>query len=393
MKFQSPPPQDDDEEEFDAFVQTQDPVHVEAATWIVRQQTELSAEDAQKLNTWLASDTRHRLAYEAMANTLGRLQALPQSSSQISPHSNRAKIHGCNDAVPLAVTHKKDSLEVSVGSLPYPFHQKPQRSKQWRPIMTAVAIICLAGISWQGWLLLESQPVFEKIYVTERGQLLRTSLPDGSNIILDTATRAEVKLYRNRREMLLTEGQVLLEVESNPSQPFSVSAGHVRIDVVGTRFSVRHTQSGLAPGHTQVAVEKGRVQASSLLTKTLSASSTRSQTPPLVLDAGESVDADTEGNFFLMTKEVTASYPAPWSEGRLNFNDTPLGEALAEFERYGNTKVSVPEPAVALLKVGGSFELHRLDAFLDALPKQLPVRLQRNPNGLTEVVRLPAKGR
>ena len=38
----------------------------------------------------------------------------------------------------------------------------------------------------------------------------------------------------------------------------------------------------------------------------------------------------------------------------------PLAQALAEFERYGDTGLVVRDPAIAALKVHGSFELQQV---------------------------------
>ena len=53
----------------------------------------------------------------------------------------------------------------------------------------------------------------------------------------------------------------------------------------------------------------------------------------------------------------------------------PLSQALAEFERYGPTRLAVRDPAVAAMRLSGTFDPRHLDNFRKALPKVLPVRL------------------
>jgi transmembrane sensor len=74
-----------------------------------------------------------------------------------------------------------------------------------------------------------------------------------------------------------------------------------------------------------------------------------------------------------------------WRAGRVVLNDTPLGDAVAEFERYFDTGLVVPDPAVAALRLNGSFDLRQAGAFKRALPEVLPVRLQTRADGKTEV--------
>lgn len=249
---------------------------------------------------------------------------------------------------------------------------------------TAMAAVALVGGGWMGWDHWRSQPTFAKNYATERGQRLDIQLPDGSTLQLDAATQAEVRLYRERREVRLAEGQALFVVHANPQQPFDVLAGAVRVTVVGTRFSVRHTRAGLDAGKTVVAVESGRVRVSRM------GSSGRVEADyaagRVELTTGQGVTADETGRLQAVISVAPGSV-AGWRNGRISFNDTPLAEALAELERYGDTGLVVRNPAVGALRLGGSFDVRQAGTFAQALPSLLPVRLERR-NGVVEIIGL-----
>jgi len=135
---------------------------------------------------------------------------------------------------------------------------------------------------------------------------------------------------------------------------------------------VRHTHSGLGvDGGTGVVVEEGRVRVAG------------AQTAVVELGAGQSLGADAAG--VLGPVNTAAVAPAAWREGRISFDGVPLAQALAEFERYGDTGLVVRDPAVAALKVHGSFELQQVGAFARALPQVLPVRLRRI-DGRSEII-------
>ncbi|MEG1329188.1 MAG: hypothetical protein RSD99_30070, partial [Janthinobacterium sp.] len=80
---------------------------------------------------------------------------------------------------------------------------------------------------------------------------------------------------------------------------------------------------------------------------------------------------------------------APWRNGRITFDNVPLGAALAEFERYGDTGFIVRDPAVARLRIGGSFSLAQLDRFAAALPQLLPVHVVHD--GAASEIRMAAR--
>lgn len=206
------------------------------------------------------------------------------------------------------------------------------------------------------------------------------NLPDakdaGSRLQLDTATRLEARLYRDRREVRLHDGQAMFTVQPDSDRPFHVWAGALRITVVGTRFSVRQTASGLDAGQTVISVEEGRVR--------LARAGADAALSTVELTAGQMVVADEAGRISPVTR-VRAAVIAPWRDGRLSFDQTPLGQAIAEFERYGPTGLVVRDPAVAAWPVGGSYSVHQWQRFAATLPHVLPVRLEQRGDH-TEIV-------
>lgn len=262
----------------------------------------------------------------------------------------------------------------------------------WPHAAAAVTAFAMVVGGWLGWSSWQRQPVFEYTYTTQRGQQLQVRLPDaqplasgseGSALQLDTATQVQVRLYRDRREVHLSNGQAMFAVHSDPARPFHVYVGGVQVTVVGTRFAVRHTDAGLSAGQTEVAVEEGRVrvqpdgrelerQAADLLP------------PSLELVAGQVVQADAHGRLGSVSTRAVGSIAA-WRSGRVSFDQTPLSEAIAEWERYGATGLVVRDPAVAALRVGGSYSVGQWQRFAETLPQVLPVRLVRRGD-VTEVV-------
>jgi transmembrane sensor len=365
----------EDARDFDAFAQDQDPLDIEAATWALRRRNGLDAAGEAELADWLDADPRHGAALEDMEQTFDELRHLPDENVA----SLKAGLGGrAAGAPPQALTPAGP-----------PLPRSPVRNGWWawlqgggwlpQAMAAALACVLVAG-AWLGWQQWQLQPGFVQAYATERGQRLSVSLPDaatqGTTLQLDTASRVEVRLFRDRREVHLQEGQVMFVVHPDAQRPFHVWAGGVRVTVVGTRFSVRYSQSGRDAGQTVVEVEEGRVRVAPATADARLAS--------VELHAGQRVVADGSGQLSTPAA-LPPSAVAPWREGRVSFSQTPLADAIAEFERYGHTGLVVRDPAVAALPVGGSYSLRQFQQFARALPQLLPVRLQ--PHGaLTEVV-------
>ncbi len=370
----SAPAVDADAHAFERFAQGHDPLDVEAATWAVRRRHGLSTAEQTELQAWLDADPRHAAALEDMAATMGQVR-------QLSADDVAALKQGLQADVP-----------TRSAAVPNVRRRAPARPR-WRlrlgpliaPTAAAVLVVALVGAGWTGWESWRSLPTFEQAFATERGQQIVATLPDdparGSTVQLDTATRLDARLFRSRREVRLQEGQALFSVHADKDRPFHVWAGRLHITVVGTRFSVRHTRSGLDAGQTVVSVEEGHVRVTRAGRDEADAPTSDA---PVDLVAGQMVTGDDTGGIGPVTRVPPAAV-APWRAGRISFDHTPLDQALAEFERYRSTGLVIKDPAVARLLVGGSYRVQQFGSFVEALPLMLPVRLV--PQGeVTEIV-------
>ena len=372
-----------DTREFEAFAHAQDPLDIEAATWVTRRRNGLDAQGEAELADWLAADPRHVEAFEDMDATFGDVRQLPDADvtalKSSLPERERSAATTSPRASDSPVQSRQPRAHTNLGRLAWLLGWLPLIPQA---IAATIAFVAVGG-AWMGWEHWWQQPTFAQAYATERGQQLAVTLPDdattGSSLHLDTATRLEARLYRDRREIHLREGQALFTVKSDAERPFHVRAGALCITVIGTRFSVRHSTTGLDAGHTVINVEEGRVRVARV--------SADGQTLPAThtdLIAGDRVSANAQGQLGPVAGASTAAIAA-WRDGRISFEQTPLADAIAEFERYGRTGLVVRDPAVATLPVGGSYSLRQFHRFAETLPQVLPVRLVRRGE-ITEVV-------
>lgn len=361
-----------DELELAGYQPSGDAVDQQAAAWFIAQQEGLSPRRETLLAHWLASSPTHQRAFDRYVATSRELDALPAPELD----ALRQKLKN---------THSRPRVSV----------KSPERREwllgagRWIPqaAVAAGVIGLVGGGSWLAFERLEQAPIFERQYATQRGQKTSVTLPDGSVIHLDTATSIDVVLYRNRREVRLNEGQVLFDVSHDPSHPFDVLGGALRVTVLGTRFSVRHVQ-GVDRGGTQVSVEHGRVRVAALIQSTTeSRDSDLSST--IILTDGQAITLEASNRLGQVTN-ISASAVAPWRDGRVAFDATPLSEALAEFERYGDTGLAIHDPVVASMRVNGSFDVSKAENFAKGLTRVLPLALKRGSDGSrTEIVRAP----
>lgn len=354
--------------EFEAFAQQQDALDLEAATWAARRRNGLDAQGQAEFDAWLAAAPAHARALEEMQATLGQLR-------QMAPADIAELRRGFQPAPPAAERRR--------------WRKRPGQGTHRRSWLAhaaaALLVVVVAGAGWSGVERWRALPTFEQAFTTERGQQTVVTLPDadananGSTLQLDTSTRLQAQLFRDRREVQLQDGQALFTVHSDASRPFHVRAGNLRITVVGTKFSVRHTASGLDAGRTVVAVEQGHVRV---------ARADAAGAAPVELLAGQMVAGDESGDIGAVA-QIPPAAVAPWRAGRVSFDNTPLAQALAEFERYRSTGLVIKDPAVADLRVGGSYNVQQFARFVDSLALMLPVRLVAHGEQREIVLRRP----
>jgi transmembrane sensor len=332
-----------------------------ALEWFVRRTGgPLAAAGEAAFQAWLAADSAHRAAFARHQHDWRLLDELPADGLRM-----------------LRQNLADDKAAAAV-------HAVPRRRTWWRDLsawapqgaLAAVALMVSCG-GYMAWSLWQQQPVFEQRFATARGQQLEVVLPEGSRLRLDTLTGADVTLYRDRREVRLPQGQAMFQVKGDPARPFDVLAGPLRITVAGTRFSVRYTPGVPGQAGVHVAVEEGRVRVAR-------AERSAAGDPVIELIAGQQIASDMAGLLGAVSA-VPAAGIAPWRDSRVSFDNTPLDQALAEFERYGPVHLTVREPAVAALRVTGTFDPRRPGNFSRILPQVLPVRL-REQGGEAEIV-------
>lgn len=329
-----------------------------------RQRPDWSAQDEEALDAWLDQDPLHRAAYDRFCAHWSSLDTLPDEAvARWRAEWRDRKVH------------------TIAGSRTGWFSV--------RQLSAGIALACLWVVSIAGVLVWHhlQQPVFTQQFATGRGEQIDVRLPDGSQLRLDSATQLSVALYRQRREVVLADGQALFAVHPDTDKPFHVTAGPSRVTVVGTRFTVRYLPAFAGEDGPVVAVEEGKVRvgrSDAAKASAATSSATPSNLPhraDALLTAGQQLTTRADGSPG-MVSAIPPEGIAPWRDRQLSFIDVPLSRALAELERYADSGLVLRDPGVAALRLSGTFDTTDPASFRRLLPRALPVRLQPTPQGL-----------
>lgn len=264
-------------------------------------------------------------------------------------------------------------VQALLGALQAPARrvQPPRRyASGWQ--RWAVAAVLVLGMA----TVLTQTPWLDRLradYATSVGGTRVIELADGSTIQLNTDSAIRVSLHDHERRVQLLRGEAWFDVAKDADRPFIVSAGEGRVTVLGTRFGVAQREA-----QTQVRVEQGRVAVSS------------GQGSPAYLTPGQGIE--------YAAGELSANHPfdAPatfaWRQRQLVFRQQPLGQVVAELNRYWPGHMLVLGDALNAQVVSGVFDIDKPEAVLNALQLTLGLDVEQYTPYL-RVLRGPASPR
>ncbi len=323
----------------------------EAATWVIRQDRGLTAEEQDRLSQWLAENPLHGQA-------LARQRA----------HWNRL--------APLGRWLPEHSAE------PNPDLLAPARpSRRWlRPALALAAGIALLLV-WNPW----DRPAVPVPVITPAEVVVREAsgtrrtLEDGSVVELNRGADLRVAFRAGERRVELSRGEAHFTVVRDPARPFVVSAGGREVRAVGTAFNVR-----LDSGAMEVLVTEGRVRiGGGGETRAVVPSSVTEPGPAAVplLEAGQravvSLEGAEAGPRIATLTPVEIERVLAWQHRMLEFTAAPLQAVVAEFNRTNRLQIVIRDPGVAAERLSASFRSDNVEGFVRLLEVGFGIRGER----------------
>ncbi|MFO1159480.1 MAG: FecR family protein [Reyranellaceae bacterium] len=193
---------------------------------------------------------------------------------------------------------------------------------------------------------------------TAVGERRTIALPDGSMVELAGASAISMEFTADLRRIVLRDGEAFFEVVGDAARPFIVDAGATRTRAVGTAFDVK-----LVDGAVMVATKEQSVEVSA------------DGRAPVVVGSGQQVRYD-RGSLGDVRDADLAKVEA-WRQDRLTFHDAPLGDVVADLQRYRLGRILLTEARLGDMPVTAEIDTRQTDAALEAIAATLPVRAWR----------------
>ncbi len=321
-----------------------------AERWLVRlRDPACSDRERAEFEHWRAADPRHARAYETAQALWAGLAGLAED--------------------PELQAWRRQAQGASQEAL----RRRRRRGFLFAGAATGVAVVvAVLAPLWLHGLPAWPRAVPTEHHATLRGEQRSLTLADGSRLQLNTDTAVQVRMGRRARELVLERGEAVFDVARDTQRPFRVQAGPAAVTALGTRFNLRvdgdHATVTLLQGSVLaeggIPLQSRRLLPGQRLTMAAAGAAWRSET----------VDPDTA---------------ASWTEGRLVFSSAPLGQVVAEMNRYGPGTLVLGDPGLADLSISGVFRTGEPERLVRALESAFAVRAEARGNG--ETVLLPVR--
>ncbi|MDO8545594.1 MAG: FecR domain-containing protein [Opitutaceae bacterium] len=347
-----------------------------AAAWIVRQDRGLSGSEARELAAWKLADPQHAAEFVRLGGTWRSMDELATADD----------LAAMADAVVRQARRQRSRVRLvrltSIG------------------VATAAAVV-LTFLGWSGFAPPVGTTVVEVPKVSYRvlaSTLQRMTLPDGSVAELNGASRIEVAFTAGERRVRLVDGEAHFIVAKNPERPFFVTAGTVAVRAVGTAFNVR-----LGSDSIEVLVTEGKVQleperrVEATGGADIAPAEESAAVAPAVIEGqraiiaravtGDGVVARVTPVTIAQVGKAEIEAAMSWQATRLVFNNTPLDDVVAAFNRHHPHRLTIGDPILRQRTLTGVFRADNLEGFIRLLKASVDVRAEeRTP---IETVLLP----
>lgn len=341
----------------------------EAAAWLVKMDDGLTQAQLEEFEQWKSRSGRHADVFEQMRDTLDEAEVL-SSLAEVFPLQRR-----------------KGGVR---------FHS-------WSALASA-ALFCLVmlplgyiGVSYlSDTEVTDASPYLYSLQVDAPiATSVKKQLQDGSVLTLNSNSSVLVRYTAQSREIVLTRGELHIEVKHNPSRPLFVNAGNQRFEAVGTAFNVAMHESDV-----ELIVTDGKVKAAVATsfpgsdTDITHSSVNSEQTVQVVKGERLQIRVDTHLPTAVMKSqmdEVQMAMSLSWREGIITFNGEPLTDVISQLERYTGKQFVIKDESLKNLKIVARFKMQELDDILSVMEKNMGINASKDTNRSELIVLNSAK--
>jgi transmembrane sensor len=314
-------------------------IESEATDWLVLQTAgRLDSRAESAFETWIGRSLLHRAIYDELRSTWDSLAALQSNPGALLRHT--------------ASLHRRARIT-----------RWPRRVAAAAAALAA-SLLLIAALSslWFG----DVTSLLTADHRSARGEVRAVVLADGSHVDLGPTSAIRLRFSADERRVELLSGSAFFHVAPQTQangRPFVVETGNLAVRALGTQFMVERLADR---DHVSVAEHEVEV--------TLRGAGEQR----MVLSPGQTMryrHGAPQGNVgSIDPREIAA-----WRSGNLVFYQAPLGEVVAELNRYRRSRIVIMDDALSARVVSGVVRADDPAGALRVVTDELRVRKTELP--------------
>ncbi len=292
-----------------------------------------------------------------------------------------------NEPVDVATAYQR--LQRRIESEPHQLDEIPVRPlwsvRRWAGRAAAASVAVLIGF-W-GWQQIrpapDALPVIQQ--TNPKGTRSQIHLADGSTVWLNADSHLSYpKTFTGALREVSLEGEAFFTVAHNPKQPFVVRLKTGSVRVLGTSFNIR---AYAGDSTVETSVVTGRV---AFIPKPIT-------TVPQPQSGRKAIASQPDTLFLLpnvraiqslsrqsiATQPTVATNQIAWTESKLVFRNTPMGEVAKTLERWYGTPVTLEDESLRQCPLTGTFQNQSLREVMNLIAMTNRFQYELTPSQVT----------
>jgi transmembrane sensor len=308
--------------------------------------SELSVEDQQALDNWLAESDENRQYFQDLQKIYTQT---PENQTLVIPPIN----------IDQEWQRFKSSVQPEVHSGSY--------QTNWLRIAASVVVIAVLGyLIWFN----AFQPTNITVLAAHSGEQI--TLPDNSVVTLNKgASITYPKIFSETSRQIKMQGEAFFEVTRNEIKPFIVELGLSNVEVLGTSFNINADEHN---DEIDVVVNTGKVRFGTV-----------DGNESVILTAGEKGTLMKNMNMISKVVNNDINFMA-WKTRKIVFNDVDLDVVIQTVNKLYDSHITFSTDVGKNCKVTVSFDNQSIDAILSVLELTLDLEYKKNGD-IIEVVK------
>ncbi len=360
----------------------------QAIEWFVRNRDGLSAAERAAFRNWLMCSPQH---VEEYLKTAAMSRNLQEAIGGYSVPAEALLEQTGGSAGSVVWLHDRDrGATVEPRTVDPALAPAPRKYRLGRPAAAMVAIAAMAALVVVAASILAGIAYYErdgerfglpKEFVTGHGEQRSWLLPDGTSLSLNSDSDVVVHYNRGERLVEMRRGQALFRVAHEAARRFRVSAGETGVIAVGTQFDVWRK-----PTSTLVTVVEGNV---AVFTGEAPPSTAAATLPSqaVAVGAGQQLQVDDHSRP-ASPMGANVQMTVAWVQHQIAFDQRPLGDVAAEFNRYGSVPIVVESERLRAVEISGIFSEYDTESFVAFISRLDHVAIERSPHEIRVVDKL-----